>query len=308
MPKHREDGEVRPKEGIGPSRSAYVRAIRLNQWAKNVLVFVAPIMAHRALDWTAMGHATLAFLSFSFCASSAYVLNDLRDIGADRKHPTKKHRPFASGELPASAGHRLIPLLLAISFSIGAFLPLRFLVTLTLYFVLTLAYSFFLKREAIIDVLVLAGVYTLRIIGGGEATITPVSFWLLTFSMFLFLSLALLKRYAELTGMTQLGIDHLAGRGYHAVDRETLAQFGTASAFMAVLVLALYINSDTVLSLYSRPEVIWLLCPLLLYLMTRVWLKARRGELVKDPLVFLLGDRVSQGLILLGGAFFWLAT
>jgi 4-hydroxybenzoate polyprenyltransferase len=281
--------------------------MRLQQWLKNLLVFVAPVLAHRLTDLTAWSHATLAFFSFSFCASSAYLLNDIVDVKADRQHPTKKRRPLASGEFSKSAAIRLIPVLLLTSLAIATFLPSRFLGILVLYFSLTVAYSLRLKRAAMIDVLVLAGLYTLRIVGGGAATGTPLSFWLLAFSVFLFLSLALVKRYAELAGLVDLGGGRLAGRGYRAVDLEPLAQFGSASAFASVLVLALYINSDAVGSLYSRPEIIWVLCPLLLYMLTRVWLMAHRGEMHDDPLVFLLGDRRSQGLILLGGALFWLA-
>jgi len=249
----------------------------------------------------------LAFLSFSLCASSGYLFNDILDLPADRQHPNKNRRPIASGELSVPRAATLIPILLLMSFGLASLLSLQFLGVLALYLLFTLAYSWKLKAAAIIDVLVLAGLYTLRVIGGGEATSTPLSFWLLAFSMFLFLSLALVKRYAELSRLVAAGVDQLARRGYQAADLETLAQFGSASGFVAVLVLALYINSGNILSLYSRPEVIWLLCPLLLYLISRAWLLARRGELDDDPLVFLLKDRRSQGLILLGGALLWLA-
>jgi 4-hydroxybenzoate polyprenyltransferase len=286
----------------------YARAMRVHQWTKNLLVFVAPVMAHRLLEWETMAQAGLAFLSFSLCASSGYLFNDILDKGADREHPLKRHRPIASGALSASRAAGMIPFLLVAALVPAVLLSLKFLVVLVLYLVFTLAYSWRLKREAIIDVLVLAGLYTLRIIGGGEATSTPLSFWLLAFSMFLFLSLALVKRYAELSRLVVSGEEYMTRRGYQATDLETLGQFGTASGFLAVLVLALYINSGTILSLYSRPEVIWLLCPLLLYMISRVWLVARRGNLIEDPLVFLLGDRRSQGLILLGGLLFWLAT
>lgn len=286
----------------------YLHAVRWHQWLKNLLVFVPPIMAHRMADWSAMGSAVLAFISFSLCASSGYLVNDLLDLKADREHPTKRHRPLAAGQISETTAYRLLAGLFFGSVLVALLLPSLFLGILILYFWFTTAYSWRLKQAAIVDVLVLAGLYTLRIIGGGAASSTPVSFWLLAFSMFLFLSLALVKRYAELTGLADRGGEWLAGRGYGAGDLETLAQFGSTSAFMAVLVLALYINSDAVRDLYGRPEVIWLLCPLVLYLLTRVWLLARRGELEEDPLVFLLRDRRSQGLILLGAALFWLAA
>jgi 4-hydroxybenzoate polyprenyltransferase len=287
-------------------KSAFL-ALRPQQWTKNVLVFVPPIMAHRFLEWGTMGDAALAFVAFSLCASAGYIYNDLRDRSADEKHPTKRHRPIASGALPVSVALGMFPFLLVGSFAVGALLTLRFVGILALYLGFSLSYSWILKRAALVDVLVLAGLYTLRISGGGEATNTPLSFWLLAFAMFLFLSLALVKRYAELSRRVELGGDRLTGRGYGAADLETLAQFGSASAFVSVLVLALYINSESVTLLYSRPQVIWLVCPLVLYLIGRMWILARRGALEDDPLVYLLKDRRSQSLILIGALLFWLA-
>ncbi len=293
-------------EKRGRVRAALL-ALRPQQWAKNVLVFVPPIMAHRFFEWDTMGEAALAFVSFSLCASTGYIYNDLKDRSADREHPTKRHRPIASGDLPASRAIGMVPFLLVGSFAVGGMLSLRFVGILALYLGFSLSYSWILKRASLADVLVLAGLYTLRISGGGEATDTPLSFWLLAFAMFLFLSLALVKRYAELSRLVGLGGDRLTGRGYSTADLDTLAQFGSASAFVSVLVLALYINGDSVRLLYSRPEVIWLVCPLVLYLVGRVWILARRGSLDEDPLMFLLRDRRSQGLILLGALLFWLA-
>jgi 4-hydroxybenzoate polyprenyltransferase len=290
------------------SLRVHLRAMRLHQWLKNLLVFAPPVMAHRLADVSVMMSAAIGFVAFSFCATSAYLLNDLLDLPADRQHRTKRARPFASGELSIGRGMALIPLFLLSAFALATLLPLRFAGILTLYFMSTLAYSWRLKRAALIDVLVLAGLYTLRILGGGAATTTPVSFWLLAFSMFLFLSLGLVKRYAELSGLAELGTDRAAGRGYQAVDLETLAQFGSASGYMSVLVLALYINSDAVQALYSSPETIWLLCPLLLYLLSRVWLLARRGAVHEDPVVFLLEDRRSQVLLMIGAALLWVAV
>jgi 4-hydroxybenzoate polyprenyltransferase len=299
--------EVFPS-GARSSLRTHLRAMRPHQWLKNTLVFVPPVMAHRALDSSTMGSAAIGFFAFSLCATSAYLLNDLLDLSSDRQHRTKRGRPFAAGELAIANGVGLIPLLLIGAFAMAWLLPPGFVAILALYFASTLAYSFRLKRAALIDVLVLAGLYTLRILGGGAATSTPVSFWLLAFSMFLFLSLGLVKRYAELTGLAEAGADRSAGRGYQAVDMDSLAQFGIASGYMAVLVLALYINSDAVLTLYSNPEVIWLLCPLLLYLVSRIWLLARRGAVHEDPVVFLLEDRRSQLILLIGAVLLWMAV
>jgi 4-hydroxybenzoate polyprenyltransferase len=187
-------------------------------------------------------------------------------------------------------------------------LPWAFAACLGLYYLGTLAYSLWLKGGALIDVLTLAGLYTLRILAGAAAVSVTPSFWLLAFSMFLFLSLALVKRYTELASLAQPGQAPGFGRGYRADDLPLLSQFGTASGYLAVLVLALYINGDNVVALYSHPELIWLLCPLLLYLISRTWLLAVRGELHEDPVVFALSDRRSQWLGLLGVALLWLAA
>ena len=294
--------------GIGRSLTLYIRAIRVHQWIKNSLVFVPLLLAHQITDLFALLDATIGFISFSLCASSAYLLNDLLDLEADRQHPKKRNRPLAAGEISRRATVALIPVLLVGSFALAALLPLRFLATLSLYLLLTISYSWILKRAVLVDVLVLAGLYTLRIIAGGAATSTPVSFWLLAFSMFLFLSLALVKRFGELLNLREVGGDRAVGRGYQAVDLETLTQFGTASAYLSVLVLALYVESDAVKELYARPEVIWLLCPMVLYLTSRIWLLARRGEIDEDPLLFLLSDSRSVGIALLGLFLLWVAA
>lgn len=272
----------------------FVKAMRLHQWLKNVLVFVPLLAAHQVQEYALLGKAVLAFLSFGLCASSVYLLNDFIDLPADRIHPTKRNRPFAAGSVSVMVGAMMIPALLGSAFFVAFMVGREFTGVLALYFLITLAYSLRLKRAALIDVLVLAGLYTVRIFAGGAAVSIQPSFWLLTFSMFLFLSLALVKRYTELLTLKDNGKEYVAGRGYRASDIETLAQFGTASAYMAVLVLVFYINSDAVKALYSHPERIWLLCPLLLYLVSRIWLLARRGELHEDPVVFIMRDRRSQ--------------
>jgi len=242
----------------------YVTALRLHHWLKNLMVFVPLLMAHRFGDLAFVSQAALAFISFGLCASSVYLLNDLLDLPDDRQHPTKCHQPFAAGSISMRHGVLLIPLLLAASFTMALLLPIEFVAVLGLYYCTTLAYSLWLKQIVLVDVLALAGLYTLRIIAGAAAVSVMVSFWLLAFSMFLFLSLAMVKRFTELQAFEQ-GAACVSGRAYTSMDLETLFHFGGASAYMAVLVLALYINSDAVQQLYANPQLIWLLCPLLLY-------------------------------------------
>lgn len=290
------------------SWTRYLRALRLHQWLKNLLVFVPLLASHRFGEMTLQGQALLAFIAFGLCASSVYLLNDLLDLPDDRRHPTKKYRPFASVSISLFRGAALVPVLLVSSLVIATLLPLEFLALLVIYYSITLAYSLRLKRFAVIDVLTLAGLYTIRIIAGAAAVSITPSFWLLGFSMFLFLSLALVKRYSELLTLKQAGESHVPGRGYQIIDLETLSHFGTAAGYMAVLVLALYINSGDEKNLYSHPEVIWLLCPLLLYLVTRIWLLARRDQLHEDPVVFVIKDRDSQVVACTGALLLWLAV
>ena len=286
----------------------YFMALRLHQWLKNLLVFVPLLMAHQFTDLALTGRAILAFLAFGLCASSVYLLNDLLDLPEDRRHPSKRYRPFAMGSVSIVHGAMLIPVLLLGAFGLALLLPVQFLGVLVFYYFATLAYSLRLKRAAVVDVLTLAGLYTTRIIAGAAAVAVAPSFWLLVFSMFLFLSLALLKRFTEMLTLQQRNQTSSLGRGYSTVDLEILSQFGTSSAYMAVLVLAFYINSDAVREIYTHPEVIWLLSPLLLYMVTRIWLLARRGEMHEDPVVFLTRDRRSQGLAALGAILLWLAA
>jgi len=270
-----------------------LRALRPHQWAKNTLIVVPLLAAHRAGDQGALIAVTLAVAAFCLCASSVYVLNDMLDLEADRSHPRKSKRPFAAGDLSILTGFALIPILLGSSALIAAFLPVRFQLAFATYYVLTMAYSFDLKGRVIIDALSLAGLYTLRIISGAAAVNVPLSFWLLLFSVFLFQSLALVKRYAELDLMRRQQQLRAAGRGYHVEDLVLLQSFGIASGYLSVLVLALYIDSPAIQTLYQRPKVIWLLCILMLYWISYVWMKARRGEMHDDPVVFALKDRIS---------------
>ncbi len=275
----------------------WLTALRVHQWPKNLLVFVAMFAAHLALDPRAIRDATIAFAAFSLCASGAYLLNDLLDLDADRRHPHKRLRPFAAGTLPIGAGLVAAPLLTVAAFAVAALLPQPFPLVLLAYLATTLAYSFLFKRVVMLDVVVLAALYTIRIIGGAVAVSVPASSWLLAFSMFLFLSLAMLKRYAELHRIAAGGQNRIAGRGYRVGDLSLIQALGTASGLLSVLVLAFYIESTASEALYRHHHVLWLLTPLLLYWISRVWLLARRGRMHEDPVVFALSDRVSLGVL-----------
>jgi 4-hydroxybenzoate polyprenyltransferase len=294
-----------PFEAISPSASrspgprALLGAMRVHQWAKNILIFVPLLAAHRALEWTLLLQAAWGFIAFSLCASSVYVLNDLLDLEADRRHPLKRRRPFASGALSVRTGLWLAPALLAAGGAVASRLPPSFLALLVTYYLVTLGYSLHLKQVVMLDVLVLAGLYTVRLFGGSLVVGVPTSNWLLTFSMFLFLSLALVKRLSEVRRLRQEQQQATPGRGYMASDYEQLASLGVSSGYLSVLVLALYITSREVTALYTHPERLWLLCPLMLYWVGRVWLLAHRGQVNEDPLAFALQDKASYGVGLL---------
>jgi 4-hydroxybenzoate polyprenyltransferase/phosphoserine phosphatase len=281
-----------------PWRAA-VRAFRPHQWAKNGLILAPLFAAHLASNVYALTSVALATIAFCLCASSVYILNDLLDLEADRAHPRKFKRPFASGALPIAVGMLLFPILLGLGVIIAALLPPKFQLVFATYYALTCAYSLVLKGRVIIDTIALAGLYTLRIIAGAAAAAVALSFWLLLFSIFLFLSLALVKRYAELDALRRLHRLRVAGRGYHVEDLGVLQSLGSAAGYLSVLVLALYINSPEIAALYHRPKMIWLLCVLVLYWISRIWMKAHRGEMHDDPVVFALKDRVSLVVVLL---------
>jgi 4-hydroxybenzoate polyprenyltransferase len=287
-----------------PSRAAVrrgqlagaVRALRIHQWSKSLLIFVPVILDHRLLDAPVVGRALLGFTVFCLAASAAYVLNDLLDLEADRWHPTRRHRPFAAGVLRPISGLALAAGLLGSALLIGGvLLPLQFFGVLLLYVVLTTAYSVYLKRVAVLDVLLLAGFYTLRVLAGLAATNVRFSTWLLAFSMFLFVGLAFVKRYAELAALRGNDEITVPRRGYIASDRDWIMSMGTSASYLSVLVLALYISSDEVVALYHRPTVLWLLCPLLLFWVSRVWLLAHRGRMHDDPIVAALRDPTPSG-------------
>jgi 4-hydroxybenzoate polyprenyltransferase len=279
--------------GIDSGFKEWIKAFRLHQWIKNLLIFIPILAAHALITIDNVTVLLLAFLSFSLCASSVYISNDLLDLESDRRHLRKRNRPFASGSLPILIGLILAPLLLIISLIIASFVNKTFLYWLIIYFLITGAYSLWLKRVVLVDCFTLAQLYTLRIVAGAAAVDVPLSFWLLAFSIFLFLSLAFIKRCAELHFHSRNMIEFAHGRGYLVSDLSFIQQLGISSGFLAVLVLALYLNSDNVVRLYENPEFIWLAVPLILFWISWMWLQVHRGKMHDDPIVFAIKDKVS---------------
>jgi 4-hydroxybenzoate polyprenyltransferase len=288
----------------------WLKALRIHQWLKNLLIMVPLLAAHRYTEVPLLWTALLAFVAFGLCASSVYVLNDLIDLPDDRHHVRKRNRPFAAGRISVGAGILAFPLLLLAAFTIAVWqLPVRFIGVLGFYYLLTLSYSLVLKRRMVFDVIALAGLYTLRVVAGSVGLSIPLTFWLLALSMFMFLSLALVKRYAELFHMRADGDEVRArGRGYFRSDLQMIASLGAASGYMAVLVLALYINDMRTAELYGNVKLIWLACPLLLTWISRVWMMTHRGFMDEDPVIFAIKDRISLALGLLIALVFWLAA
>ena len=293
-------------ETTSPLR-AWLKAIRLHQWSKNVLIFLPLLLAHNWAVGTVAG-ALVAFLSFGLCASATYIINDLLDIEADRHHPRKRRRPFASGDLSAISGIAVVVLFFVLS-AILAFLvprvvagfspdhalsrPFHFAFWLGVYTVTTLAYSLRLKRAVLVDVIVLSGLYTIRILAGSAATGIAISTWLAGFSIFFFLSLAFVKRFAELESLRLRGGVKPTGRGYQVADIEQLRSFGSASGYASVVVLTLYISTLEAQHLYRHTIRLWLLVPVLLLWISRLWLLASRGQLDEDPVVYAITDKRS---------------
>jgi 4-hydroxybenzoate polyprenyltransferase len=273
-----------------------VRALRPYQWVKNLLLFVPMIMSHQVRDTPRLTHVLLGFAAFCLCASASYVLNDLWDREHDHHHPIKRNRPFAAGRLSTATGVLMIVALFAAGVTLSVLLlPPRFTAMLLLYVVITTVYSFWLKKKLLLDVFFLAGLYTHRVLSGGQAAEVEVSKWLLAFCIFFFLSLAFAKRYAELLRLQdEESGDQIRGRAYRIEDLDIMSAVGPASGYLSVLVLALYVNqSDLVVKLYRSPSVLWLLCPVMLYWITRVWFLARRRKLTEDPILFAIKDKVS---------------
>lgn len=290
------------------SLKTFLKAIRVHQWAKNILLFVPIVMAQQVLNLSLWIDLLLAFLSFSLCASSVYVFNDLLDLDADRLHETKKKRPIASGSLPIPIASFIIPIFLFLGILISCLLPQAFFITLLSYLFLTTAYTFYLKQLIIIDIVVLSALYSIRIFAGGTACSILVSPWLIAFSVFFFLSLACVKRYIELLKTAANNTELVAGRGYVSKDLSIVSQSGIASGFISVLVLALYINGHEVKSFYRNEELLWLFCPLLLYWIFRIWILANRDQVHEDPVVYALKDKTSYVLGVIGLIIIVLAT
>jgi len=297
--------------GMKPGFSALRRTLRVHQWMKNLLLFVPLVAAHSftSIDpWVAL---VLAFVSFSLCASTVYIANDLLDLESDRLHPRKRTRPFASGLVPAWMGVVIAPVLLLISLLLGAQVGGDFLPWLLFYFFVTCAYSWWLKRLVLVDCLTLAMLYTLRIVAGAAAAGVTLSFWLLAFSVFLFLSLAFVKRYAELQVQILNGKTTAHGRGYLTSDAPLIQMLGITAGYAAVVVLSLYLNSDAVLILYKAPQIVWGVVPVMLFWVSWIWMQAHRGHMHDDPLVFAVKDKASLaaglafGVILAIGAKGW---
>lgn len=296
-------GAQAPIEKIFPrqplSLPVIAKTIRIHQWVKNLLLFVPLIAAHRVADAPALFAVTTAALSFCFMASAIYIMNDLFDIEADRTHHTKKFRPLARGSIPPITAIIIAAILGTTSIALALPLPPRFAVALALYVIINLAYSSTIKQIALLDVITLSSLYVLRILAGGAAAHIVTSSWLLVFAMFLFTSLALVKRFSELTNLARQNKDKASGRGYTSDDKQLLGMLGIASGFISLLVLALYISSDTVTNLYRTPILLWLMLPLLLFWVSRLWLLAYRGEMHEDPIMFAIKDSPSY-LVLIG--------
>jgi 4-hydroxybenzoate polyprenyltransferase len=280
----------------------WLKAARLHQWVKNALIFLPALLAHAILQPGIISASLRAFFAFGLCASSVYIVNDLFDLAADRNHPRKRFRPFASGELSARSGVIAAILLLSSAIAIAVSINWYFCGVLAGYYVLTWAYSLRLKRAALVDVMTLAGLYTMRIIAGSAATLIQPSFWLLAFSVFIFLSLGCVKRYTELDDAHKAGKMSSHGRGYWASDLPLILSLGTSSGYCTILVMALYLNSPESMTLYQHSKPLWLICPLLLYWISRIWLLTTRGQMHDDPVVFALRDRISLFVLGIIGA------
>jgi len=284
------------------------RALRPHQWIKNLIVFVPVLTAHQLGAQPVLLQAALAFVAFCLSASAVYLLNDLLDLDADRHHATKRNRPFASGDLPLQYGLVGAPLLLLAALGLSWFLSWQCALVTAIYFIISTSYSWKLKQIALLDVLFLAGLYTLRLVAGHVATGIAWSNWLLTFSMFIFLSLALMKRFQEIESVREQNGHDLKGRGYTAHDRRTVVTLGILTGILAVIVLGLYVNSAQVVKLYARPALLLLACPLLLAWICRVWYLTYRGQMHDDPTAFAFKDWASYVIGALTLAVMWFAT
>jgi 4-hydroxybenzoate polyprenyltransferase/phosphoserine phosphatase len=292
---------LEPRASLGTSLSLWINALRGHHWAKNLLLFLPLALSHN-LAVEPIIRTLAGFALFGFCASGLYILNDLLDLHSDRDHPWKKGRPFAAGDISIPEGLLASFILLSAALGLGFFLDVQFGLALLAYTALTMLYSLYLKKIALLDVFVLSSFYSFRILAGALLSSTPLSQWFIAFSMFFFLSLAMAKRYSELLHASDLVKAGNSGRGYHTGDRELLLALGVGSSFSAVVILSLYVHSQDVLLLYSSPEYLFLLCPVVLYWLSRTWLLAHRGELKEDPVTLAIRDPVSYGVALASAA------
>ncbi|HSJ14110.1 MAG TPA: UbiA family prenyltransferase [Longimicrobiales bacterium] len=277
-----------------PAVAAWLRALRPHQWSKNALLLLPALAAHITWDPGTLLRVVLGIAAFSALASAGYLLNDVLDLAHDRAHATKRRRPIAAGTIPARTALVVAMLLLASALALGFLLGIRFGVTLVVYGVLTFGYSLRLKRIALVDVVMLGILYTVRLVAGAALVVVPLSRWFLAFSIFFFLGLALVKRVAELRERTDL--DPVFGRDYAAADRHVLVSLGTACALVAALVYCLYITGPDAAVLYARPDLLWAALPVLIYWQARIWLLTERGQLHDDPVAFALTDRMTLAL------------
>lgn len=274
-----------------PTLLSYAKALRIYQWLKNALIFVPLLAAHEVSDLHLLTKAIYAFIAFSCCASSVYILNDLLDLESDRRHPRKRRRPFASGAIPILHGAILMPILLVTSVYISlAYLPPLFTLTLALYYLMTIAYSGKLKQQVVVDIILLAALYTIRILAGSAATKIEPSFWLLVFSLFTFLSLALVKRYSEMSLAIEQNKFMASGRGYYTQDLIVIMCLGVSAAMCSVMIFALYINSQETNLIYPSKYWLWGVLPFILYWNCRLWMKTNRKEIPDDPVLFAVYD------------------
>lgn len=288
-----------------PSR--FLKAMRPHQWLKNSLVFLPLILSHQLNQPELLWLTILGFVCFSLCASSVYLLNDMLDIEHDRHHETKSRRPFAAGTLSLRLGFVGSPILFSLSIFIAGFINSEFLSMLLGYWTVTCLYSFYLKKLYIVDAVTLSLLYTFRIIAGSAAIGITTTSWLLAFSGFLFLGLALLKRTTELRNLMADSKTTAKGRNYGTEQLNVVAILGLMSSIAAIIVFTVYINAPATTELYSSPSTLWAICPLLVFMHGRVWFKAYMGDIDEDPVLFASHDRISQVMLLLCGSFLWLA-
>lgn len=291
----------KPVEFICDSEKVFgliLKQLRVHQWVKNILVFIPVFSAHRFNDILPWIASLRGFFAFSFLASAVYVFNDLCDLKTDRVQEAKKHRPLASGRLPLKLGIALVPVCLVLGGVVSLGLPSQMLMILGGYLIMNVIYSFWVKEWLALDVIFLAIFYALRVLVGGAASMTPVSEWLLSFSIFFFTGLAMVKRFSEIKKQSNLSVAGRSGRrAYEQQDLMTVLVMGITTSIVSILVLALYLSTGEVQKLYRTPGVLWLVTPLLLYWFNRLWLLGARGEISEDPVLFAIKDKVTWGVV-----------